>query len=202
MSSSACVLVLCKNPVLGKVKTRLADSVGAEKALEIYHFLLQHTAGVVAGVASDKRIFYSEEVLSDDVFQGVNYHKTLQAGGDLGTRMQVAFNEAFEAGYERVVIIGSDCYDLSSAVVEQALAALNNHAVVFGPAKDGGYYLLGLRQMVAAVFEDQPWSQDNLLEQTLNDLNASQHSYFLLPELSDVDYLEDLPLKLRAKFGV
>jgi rSAM/selenodomain-associated transferase 1 len=212
MSERTCILILCKNPILGSVKTRLASSVGAQKALEIYRFLLQHTAQIVAAVPSDKRIYYSEEVLDDDVFQGPSYHKGLQTQGDLGQRMRTAFEEAFAEGYERVLVIGSDCYDLSSALLNQALSALNNHDVVLGPAQDGGYYLLGLRQLSDApeslldsVFEEQPWSQDNLLQSTLNALSASEdnsYTYLLLPELSDVDYLEDLPLKLRAKFKV
>lgn len=202
MSSSSCILLLCKNPILGKAKTRLAKSVGDEKALAVYRFLLEHTAQVVAGVPNDKRIFYSDEVLQEDMFQGANYHKTLQPSGDLGARMQAAFEEAFAAGYERVVIIGSDCYELSSALLKEALAALNTKDVVLGPAKDGGYYLLGLRQMIPAVFQDKPWSQANLLNTTINELDDLEHSYLLLPELSDVDYLEDLPFLLRTKFGI
>lgn len=202
MPSSTCIIVLCKNPILGKAKTRLAASVGDEKALEVYKFLLQHTAKVVAGVASDKLIFYSDEVLQKDVFQGPNYHKALQEKGDLGAKMQAAFEQAFEQGYKKVVIIGSDCYDLSSALLEEALAALNSHKVVLGPAQDGGYYLLGMSQLVPAVFENQPWSQENLLQSTMNSLQELEHSYHLLPELSDVDYLEDLPLEIRYKFGI
>ncbi|MGH1337281.1 MAG: TIGR04282 family arsenosugar biosynthesis glycosyltransferase [Aureispira sp.] len=202
MSSSTCLLILCKNPILGKAKTRLASSVGDEKALEVYRFLLEHTAKVVAGVSGDKRIFYSHSVLADDAFQGPNYHKTLQSTGDLGARMQAAFEEAFAAGYERVVIIGSDCYDLSSPVLEEALAVLQQQEAVFGPAKDGGYYLMGLNRMIPAVFTDQPWSQSNLLTSTRDTLDQLGHSYQLLSELSDVDYLEDLPLDVREKFGI
>ena len=116
--------------------------------------------------------------------------------------MQAAFEEAFAAGYERVVIIGSDCYDLSSPVLEEALAALQEQEAVFGPAKDGGYYLMGLRQMIPAVFKNQPWSQANLLTSTTTTLDQLGHSYQLLSELSDVDYLEDLPLDIREKFGI
>lgn len=202
MSSSTCILVLCKNPILGQAKTRLAASIGDKKALQIYHFLLQHTAQVVAGVASDKIIFYSDEVLQKDAFQGPNYYKTLQESGDLGTKMKAAFEQAFEKGYKRVVIIGSDCYDLSSVLLEEALIALHTQPVVIGPAQDGGYYLLGLNKMVPALFENQPWSQDNLLQSTINSLEALEHSYKLLPELKDVDHLEDLPLLIKEKFGV
>lgn len=202
MSSRSCLLVLCKNPILGKVKTRLANSVGKKKALEVYRFLLKHTAKVAAGTPSNKWIFYSNKVLTNDAFQGANYHKTLQVKGDLGARMQAAFEAAFEAGYEQAIIIGSDCYELSSSIVETALTALNTHDVVLGPAKDGGYYLLGLRQMIPAVFENKPWSQAHLLHETLQELTHLKYSYQLLPQLSDIDYLEDLPLELRKKFDI
>lgn len=202
MLSTTCIIILCKNPILGKAKTRLAKSIGAEKALEIYHFLLQHTAKVVAAVPCDKRIFYSDTVLTDDAFQGDNYYKTLQAKGDLGNRMQAAFEDAFAAGYSRVVIIGSDCYELSSSILNDALIALENHATVFGPAKDGGYYLMGMRQLIPAVFNNQPWSQDHLLSSTLQTLEQLEHAHHLLPILSDVDYLEDLPMEVRKQFGI
>lgn len=202
MPSTACIIILCKNPILGKAKTRLAKSIGADKALEIYHFLLEHTAQIVAEVACDKRIFYSDTVLTNDAFKGNNYHKTLQAKGDLGNKMQAAFENAFAAGYSHSVIIGSDCYELSSHILKEALAALDKSETVFGPAKDGGYYLMGMRQLIPAVFENQPWSQNNLLSSTLQTLNQLGHSHQLLPTLSDVDYLEDLPINVRKQFGI
>ncbi|MFK7796470.1 MAG: TIGR04282 family arsenosugar biosynthesis glycosyltransferase [Aureispira sp.] len=202
MPSTTCIIILCKNPILGKAKTRLAKSIGAEKALEVYHFLLQHTAKVVAAVPCDKRIFYSDTVLTEDAFQGSNYHKALQATGDLGNRMKAAFEDAFAAGYSRAVIIGSDCYELSSPILNDALIALENSATVFGPAKDGGYYLMGMRQLIPALFENQPWSQDNLLSNTLQTLDQLHHHHQLLPTLSDVDYLEDLPMDVRKQFGI
>jgi rSAM/selenodomain-associated transferase 1 len=202
MPSTTCILILCKNPILGKAKTRLAKSIGQKKALEIYHFLLEHTAQIVAEVACDKRIFYSDSILTEDAFQGDNYYKKLQAKGDLGNRMKVAFENAFAAGYQRAVIIGSDCYELSSPILNDALAALENSETVFGPAKDGGYYLMGMRQLIPAVFENQPWSQANLLSNTLQTLNQLGHSHQLLPTLSDVDYLEDLPMHIREQFGI
>lgn len=195
-------MVFAKNPVLGTAKTRLAASVGDEKALEIYQFLLQHTANLSAEVASDKRVFYSNYTESGDVFLDAKFSKTLQIKGDLGEKMYAGFQVAFADNYNRVVIIGSDCYELSTDIINQAFEALKTNDFVIGPAKDGGYYLLGMRQLEPAIFQNKTWSQEGLYEATLADFKRLNYSFTELPLLSDVDYLEDLPQEVRSKFGV
>lgn len=193
---------MTKTPIPGKVKTRLAASVGDQMACSIYEYLLKHTAEFCRRVDADRQVWYAPTLVADDAFSDADFHKTLQVEGDLGVKMQAAFQAAFAEGMERAVIIGSDCYDLTAERLTEAFAALEEHDVVLGPALDGGYYLLGLRQMVPQVFQDKPWSQAHLLATTTKELEQLGHSYALLPPLSDIDYLEDLPVAVRTHFGV
>lgn len=202
MNKKGLLMVYAKNPVLGTAKTRLAASVGNEKALEIYKFLLQHTATITTNSNCDRRVFYSNYTESGDMFSDQDFSKTIQIEGDLGQKMYAGFEQSFQEGYQRVVIIGSDCYELSTEIIERAFDALNKHDFVIGPAKDGGYYLLGMRQLESAVFRNKKWSQERLYHDTIIDLEVLGYSYVELPLLSDVDYLEDLPEEVRNKFGV
>ena len=139
------ILVFVRNPELGKVKTRLAKTIGDSNALKVYTILLQHTESVLNAISGDKVVYYSEEVQHRDLWCETVYQKKLQKGADLGARMEDAFETAFKNSYENVVIVGSDLYDLNPTHVEDALKALEHHDVVIGPSIDGGYYLLGMK---------------------------------------------------------
>ena len=106
--------------------------------------------------------------------------------------MKNAFKKGFEDGYERIILIGSDLPDISSEHIRNGLKALSNNDVVFGPAIDGGYYLIGLSNLKDFIFNEKPWSQSNLLEVTLNELDQKSISYSLLRPLNDIDTFEDL----------
>jgi len=183
-------LVFVRNPELGKVKTRLAKTIGDKDALKIYTILLQHTESVLHKVSSDKVVYYSEEIQSNDLWDNVLYQKKLQKGADLGARMQNAFETAFKDTYEKVVIVGSDLFDLNPNHIKEAFTALENHEVVLGPSLDGGYYLLGMKKMHPAVFKNKQWGTDSVLESTLKNLN--QQNVKLLEALNDIDTIEDL----------
>jgi len=183
-------LVFVRNPELGKVKTRLAKTIGDKDALKIYTILLQHTESVLHKVSSDKVVYYSEEIQSNDLWDNALYQKKLQKGADLGARMQNAFETAFKDTYEKVVIVGSDLFDLNPNHIKEAFTALENHEVVLGPSLDGGYYLLGMKKMHPAVFKNKQWGTDSVLESTLKNLN--QQNVKLLEALNDIDTFEDL----------
>jgi uncharacterized protein len=119
------------------------------------------------------------------------FEKKLQSTGELGERMEAAFAAAFEAGAERALIIGSDCPDLSPAILDMAFAALHHHDFVVGPVPDGGYYLLGMRRFQADVFRGIAWSTETVRSTTLAIIQSLEKSVFLLPELRDVDTEED-----------
>jgi len=186
------LVVFAKNPELGKVKTRLAKTVGDKKALEIYLKLLEHTYAVADKTFADKAIFYSDKIEEFDILDYYKFPKFLQKGDDLGERMDRAIGEAFGQRYEKVVIIGSDCYDLTSVIVEDAFKLLDDHNVVIGPAFDGGYYLLGMDRHYSHLFKDKKWSTPDVLLDTILDPKKLTLSYTLLPTLTDVDEEKDL----------
>jgi len=183
-------IVFVRNPELGKVKTRLSKTIGDKYALNIYILLLKHTESVLQKVSSDKVVYYSEKIQSNDLWSNRCFQKKLQKGNDLGERMQHAFETAFKEGYEKVVIVGSDLFDLKAAHIENAFKALENHDLVIGPSLDGGYYLLGMKVLHPAVFKNKQWGTDSVLETTLK--NLEQENVKLLEALNDIDTFDDL----------
>ena len=184
------LLIFTRNPELGKAKTRLAKTVGDETALEIYKFLLERTCKISKKVNTDKSVYYSVKVRKDDIWNPKIYQKQQQIGEDLGIRMLNAFKNSFEAGYEKVMIIGSDLYDLTSENIEKAFSELNNNDVVLGPAEDGGYYLLGMNYLQENIFKNKDWGTETVRKDTLADLKDKK--VHLLSALNDVDIFEDI----------
>ena len=189
-TSKSALIIFTRNPELGKCKTRLAKTVGDEAALNIYKYLLNHTAIISANVKADKYVFYSETIKKDDLWNLDVFRKKLQYGNDLGARMENAFSELFQLGYEKIIIIGSDLLDLTTNHIEEAFQTLNNHDVVIGPAKDGGYYLLGMKTMIPNIFKNKDWGSSNVLNNTLNDIQNC--TFNLFEKLNDIDTFEDL----------
>jgi hypothetical protein len=188
-------LVFVRAPVAGRVKTRLAASLGAEGALRVYRRLAEHTLREARAVGGEVRIHFTPADAGAGVraWLGDGARYLPQTAGDLGARMEAAFRAAFEDGAERVIIIGSDLPDLSAALLRRAFDALESHAAVIGPARDGGYYLLGMRTMIDGLFDGIPWSTDAVLARTLERLRAAGIEPALLDTLSDVDEVDDLP---------
>lgn len=184
------LLIFTRNPELGKVKTRLAKGVGEQHALTIYKKLLSHTHDQVKVLPVTKRVGYSNRVHDNDLWENELFEKFAQEGDDLGIRMEAAFKQGFTDDYEKIVIIGSDLYDLKTAHLEAAFAALDTHDAVIGPALDGGYYLLGLRNLVPAIFYNKDWGTTTVLADTKEDLKNKTVHY--LETLNDIDYAEDL----------
>ena len=185
------LLIFIRNPQLGKVKTRLARTVGDAEALRIYRILLEKTRQAALGVAAERWLCYSDFADLHDDWPNADFHKKTQHPGDLGERMEAAFREAFAAGARRAVIIGSDCPSLSGAVLQQAFEALDEANFVLGPVPDGGYYLLGMKQLEPSVFHDIAWSTETVRERTLQKIQAAGLTCALLPVLTDVDTEED-----------
>ncbi|MER3375417.1 MAG: TIGR04282 family arsenosugar biosynthesis glycosyltransferase [Allomuricauda sp.] len=188
--NNSLLLILTRNPELGRCKTRLAAKVGDEAALDIYKFLLNHTVSFTKDLNVEKWVYYSESIWENDIWDRNTYQKKLQIGNDLGKRMLNAFQEGFNSGFEKIIIIGSDMYHLSQADLEEAFLRLEEHDYVVGPAEDGGYYLLGMKSLKNEVFQNKSWGTDTVLSDTLKDLQSG--SIFMLPERNDVDYYEDI----------
>lgn len=184
------LLIFTRNPKLGKCKTRLAAAIGDQAALDIYMILLQHTAKITKDLNCSKEVYYSEEIPENDLWDKGNYTKQLQEGNDLGERMYNAFISGFERGYQKIIIIGSDIYDLNSETIEAGFNSLENSDFVIGPAADGGYYLLGMKTLNKEIFLNKNWGTETVLEDTLKNLNHKKVK--LLQIKNDIDVYEDL----------
>ncbi|MCK0188825.1 TIGR04282 family arsenosugar biosynthesis glycosyltransferase [Arenibacter sp. F20364] len=184
------LIIFTRNPELGKCKTRLAATVGDLAALNIYNFLLDHTKNITKGLNVTKWVCYSDDIWEDDLWDNQVYEKKVQSGNDLGERMGNAFKDGFNAGYEKIIIIGSDMYDLNENDLLEAFNFLGHRDYVIGPAIDGGYYLLGMNVYNPALFNNKTWGTDTVLEATLQDLNNENHG--LLAPKNDIDYFEDI----------
>ncbi|HEY0017890.1 MAG TPA: TIGR04282 family arsenosugar biosynthesis glycosyltransferase [Longimicrobium sp.] len=185
-------------PELGRVKTRLAASIGGRAALRVYKRLAEHTlaqARALAAEGVEVRIHYAPADAGAAVraWLGEGSVYLPQAEGDLGMRMGDAFARAFADGADRVVIVGSDLPEISAPLLRRAFHLLDGCPAVVGPARDGGYYLLGMTGMIGGVFEGIEWSTPGVLAATLDRLRAAGVQPAMLDTLADVDTAEDLP---------
>jgi len=186
------IIIFVRNPVLGKVKTRLAKQLGDQVAISVYKKLLNHTHFVLSEINADRFVFYADYINDNDLWENTLYHKYLQSGNDLGERMKNAFQLLFNKNYNKVVIIGSDCPQLSYQIIEDALAQLETSQIVIGPAEDGGYYLLAMNAFYPSAFLNKQWSTETVFKETINDITLASCSYSTTPTLSDVDTVEEL----------
>jgi len=184
------LIIFVRNPVLGKVKTRIAASIGDEKALAVYKFLLEHTKYITEGLPVARFVFYADEIVKNDLWLG--YEKCLQGGIDLGERMNNAFEDIFVKGFKKIIIIGSDCYALDEQLISDAFLKLEKYEIVIGPAADGGYYLMGMQSPFKNLFQDITWSSNSVFDETINQIQQQKLSFYLLPLLNDVDEAMDI----------
>jgi rSAM/selenodomain-associated transferase 1 len=182
------LIVFVKAPRPGSVKTRLAQSIGAEAACHAYSQLTERVLWNVNEIDPVLLRFAPDEAETEITHWGKRtWRRASQGPGDLGERLARAFDEAFNSGCQKVVVIGSDCADVTSSDIQAAWAALANCDLVLGPAKDGGYWLMGLNGPQRALFENVPWSTDKVLEETLKRAKSAGLRMQLLRVLSDVD---------------
>lgn len=184
------LIIFTKNPVAGKVKTRLAKDIGDENALNIYKFLLKHSLEVTEPLKGDKQVYYSYQIPENDIWSSGAFSKRKQEGVDLGARMENAFKAGFEEGYQKIIIIGTDLYDIKTADLEQAFLALEQNDYVIGPAEDGGYYLLGMKSLNSELFKNKEWSTASVFKDSLKDMAGSKIK--VLKTQNDIDVLDDI----------
>ena len=189
-NSKEALIIFAKNPVPGKVKTRLAADLGDDRAFEIYLKLLYRAYANTKNLSCDKFLFLSDSK-DDDLFDE-NFIQYLQKGNDLGERMKNAFDEILNLGYEKILITGTDCPDLDENILTDAFEKLIEFDFILGPANDGGYYLLGMKSSADELFEDIEWSTEKVLSETIKKIITDNKSFFLLRELIDVDNISDL----------
>lgn len=192
-----CIIYFVKYPTPGMVKTRLARKSSPELAAEFYGVFAQEKLSELAtGTDVDVLIFFApddaEEKMKEWLGKEHQFHP--QTGDSLGSRMENAFNHAFEAGYERAILVGSDIPAFTPDIATKALAQLSPTTASIGPAKDGGYYLIGFHRqgMVSNIFHDMAWSTADVCRETISRLTANGSAVFELPQLNDMDTLDDV----------
>lgn len=201
--SDNAIMIFTKNPVLGKVKTRLAKTIGDEKALKAYNLMLQHTREITHDLDfCEKKIFYDEFIPAKDSWKEDEYDKYLQGEGDLAVKMNNAFKTIFDEDYSKVVIISPDCPNLTGAKIKQAFALLQKNDFVIGPLEDGGFYLLGMKKYSPEIFESMKFGNDKTLDEVKSKITELGLAYKELNMLSDVDVAEELTPKLRKILGL
>lgn len=189
------LLIFCKAPQLGQVKTRLQPALTAEQAMAAHRVLTRFTLErAFQQSLCDVRLYCAPDT-EHEFFQqcAADYRLTLrlQSGTDLGERMHAAFAEALR-DYRHALLIGCDCPSLTTADLQQAFEALVKGAdVVLGPAEDGGYVLIGMSRPQAGLFVNMPWGSDNVMAETLLRTTAAGIKLHQLPEQWDVDTVED-----------
>ncbi|MEQ6120128.1 TIGR04282 family arsenosugar biosynthesis glycosyltransferase [Reichenbachiella sp. MALMAid0571] len=186
------LIIFIKNPEKGKVKTRLAREVGDERALEIYKQLLDHTHSITTDLKVEKVLYYSTKIDIGDQWELGDYKKRIQEGNDLGDKMSNAFQAGFDNGNQPICIIGSDCFEINEPILAEAFEKLKEYDFVIGPAKDGGYYLLGMREPAPQLFANKTYSTPKVCAEAIHEIQQMSKTCFLLPTLSDIDTLKDL----------
>lgn len=191
------LIIFSRYPEIGTTKTRLIPALGAAGAAALQRQLTEQTVTRLAALAATEHT--TLEICHEGgnrekmaLWLGNNHIYTTQKAGDLGRRMQLAFSRAFMDGSERVILVGADCPELSSAIIVRGLAALTDHDLVLGPATDGGYYLIGLRRLEKKLFNNIRWGGDTVLATTLNRAKEQGLTVSLLQELNDLDRPADL----------
>lgn len=188
------LVIFARVPEAGKVKTRIAAELGDEDALSAYRRLAELVIGAVqqAGTYS-VTVSYTPDGGGRTMGEwlGPSVGLRPQGGGDLGTRMAAAIAHAMQLGAQGVVVIGTDCPDVTGSVIEHAFDRLTTADVVLGPASDGGYYLIGMTRLHLPLFERVPWSSERTLRVTLERARAIGLSVALLEERRDIDTADD-----------
>ena len=197
-TASDALIIFCRAPRLGEVKTRLARSCGDDFALQLYRAMLRDCFDLGRTVAPQTQTFacYTPADAFDEngelraLWNGPAFG---QRGADLGARMLNALREARARGFGRAVIIGSDAPDLPLAFLREAFELLRENAVVVGPSGDGGFVLLGVSRPVPdAIFAGITWSSAEVCVRLLDNLRAFDFGFALLSPWHDVDDAADL----------
>lgn len=193
------LIIFYRNPELGKVKTRLAATLGDATALAIYLKLVSHTRSITENLKLHKAVYYSHFIDREDNWPAEMYDKQIQEGDTLGEKLEHAVKNGFERGFESICVIGSDCFELTEEILKDAFKSLESRDAVIGPARDGGYYLLGIRKFVPLLFQNKNWSTASVASDTINDFERLDLTYTKLPLLTDVDTESDLPSEILSK---
>lgn len=193
---SSVLLVFMRAPRPGEVKTRLAKSLGDEKATEFYNLCIDATLKEIGQLSQevDKYISFTEPINKYEMkrLAGLGFKLAVQEGESLGQRLRNAFARVLENGTRKVVIVASDVPDLSASIMIDAINCLDKSDVVIGPCYDGGYYLIGMKELHEELFHDISWGTERVYQQTLDAAKENGLTVSQLPILIDIDTEADL----------
>lgn len=198
------IIVMTRYPEAGKVKTRLIEHLGVEGARHLHQKMAEYTISTLEPLrdiqTADLWVFFSggsTEKMQNWLGEGLEYRP--QQGENLGSKMTHAFEHIFAAGYNRAVMLGTDCPDIEGATIVKALKYLRSADVVLGPAEDGGYYLIGLNELAPDLFSNIDWGSDKVLNQTSGIAKQLNLIPAYMPSLRDIDTPDDLD-SIRGTF--
>jgi uncharacterized protein len=183
------VAVFSRPPIPGKTKTRLIPALGSEKAARVHQLLLERTVQVASAAASAVSLFVTDEPAHPAFIALADRYSCkieLQQGADLGQRMHHALEQML-AHHAKVLLVGSDCALHSAANLQQTALALDTNDMVFTPAEDGGYVLVGARKVTAQAFMGIDWGSSSVMAQTRHNLRAAGCMWGEMPALWDID---------------
>ena len=202
MKSESHLALFAKFWCPGKVKTRLAATLGNQLACQVYFEFLSHLLNQLGQVANRRTVVFHPAGSRQEFSRlcSEQWELEAQAEGDLGEKLSRFFSQSLEADERRatdamtrkVVVIGSDCPRLDRPLIDKAFEVLDRQPVVVGPSTDGGYYLIGMRKFCPEMFQGISWSSPKVLAETTSRLNEQNVGFELLPEMTDIDEVEDL----------
>lgn len=185
--------VFLKNWLNLPVKTRLAEAIGSKLAIDLYCAMIKVLANTLKDYQGARVVWCGaggREGLENILGNYFNFRE--QIGGDLGARMQAFAHSELSLGSTSVIIIGTDSLYLNVRDFDRAFEILEDHRLVFQPSTDGGYTLVGMNQITPEIFNSMPWSQNTLMNVTLQKIKQCNYTYQLLEERSDIDTIDDL----------
>lgn len=192
------LVIFAKYPTPGSVKTRLGNVIGYSLAAELYRIFLNLTFEIGKESAAKKVSVTYEPPEKADAFMKIippQFERFSQCDGNLGQKLFHASETAFRDNACKLIMLGSDSPTLPVKFIDEAFKRLGHFDLVLGPAEDGGYYLIGMKQTHNALFENIEWSKNSVLQSTVERAKALGLNYYLLPKWYDVD---DLGTLLRA----
>ncbi len=200
-----CIILFMRAPEVGKVKTRLSKKLSPKTVLDLYQCFVLDILHTAQKTKIDIRIFFHPAGFEAGLSQwlGDSYDFHLQDGKDLGIRMSNAFIRTFSSGYDRAILIGTDCPEMTVEILEESFCGMDQAGCVIGPSVDGGYYLIGFKaaSFTEKLFQDVEWGTEIVYQQTLDRCCQMNIQPYILQALNDIDTWDDLQLFYRLHHG-
>ena len=194
-SNRNALIIFTREPEPGKTKTRLMPYFSEEKCAELHRCMLKDIRSEMKKTDADIIVAYTGGDEGPAFLRKIFGRNTIfipQNGDDIGARMQNAVSEALKLGYDKAVLIGTDIPELEAETIDTAFAMLDVCDVVMGPTEDGGYYLIGMKEVLAEAFSVRLYGVDTVFNETITALKAADINVGYVDEYSDIDIPEDI----------